>query len=482
MAKTTKTEKESSIEVIILAAGLGTRMKSPLPKVLHEVCGSSMLSLLMQSLARSGKKVSRFNVVVGYERQTVIDHVKKFSTTLGVPVIFSVQAEQKGTAHAVQCALDESLKTGIDADIIAVFNGDLPLFTPEAFNDFISAHHVAKSSATMGTTQLADATGYGRVIRKGGKFVGNVEHKDATPAQKKIREINGGVYLFEKETLITALKGVSTKNVQKEFYLPDVFTVAAKKKKKIFAHKFADSALMLGANNMKELAEAQKLLYARTAEKWMIEGVFIHDPSVTYIGPEVQLNREVVIAPFTTISGRSQIASGVKIGSFCNLKSVKIAEKCTIKDGVVADGSVIGAESSVGPFVQFRAGTVIGSHVKVGNFVEVKESSLGDHTAASHLSYIGDAEVGSNVNIGCGFVTCNFDGTVREGRRKHRSKIGNNVFIGSDSQVVAPITIADGTFIASGSTVTDSVNEDDSLVIARTKQVTKLGYAKKYKK
>ncbi len=480
--KSSAVSKTSKLEIVILAAGLGTRMKSPLPKVLHEVCGISMLELLLTALSDSpsAKDIVSFNIVVGYEKQTVIDQVKKFASRLSAPVFFSTQAEQLGTAHAVSCALAESdhrpADAVVQADTIAVFNGDLPLFTPGAFEEFLAAHAAAKSSATMATTELPDATGYGRILRKGGKFIGSVEHKDASAVQRKIREFNGGVYLFDKVTLEFALKNVSTKNSQKEFYLPDVFSVALKKKLKIHAHKFADPDLLRGANNMKELAEAQKILYARIAERWMIEGVFVHDPSVTWIGPRVKLSKGVVIAPFSKISGNSTLAEGVRVGSHCNLNDIVIGERSVIKDSVVADQAVVGSECAVGPMAHFRPGTVLSNKVKAGNFVEIKKATLGEKTSVSHLSYVGDADIGKGVNLGCGFITCNYDGV-----NKHKTIIGDHVFVGSDSQMVAPIQIAAGTLIASGTTVTESVIEPDSLVLARTKQVTKPGYAKKYK-
>ena len=466
------------LEIVVLAAGLGTRMKSSLPKVLHEVGGVSMLELLLTALSESpsAQNIVAFNIVVGYEKQTVIDQVGKFVSKLSVPVFFSTQDQQLGTAHAVSCALAESARRNVKADAVAVFNGDLPLFTPQAFEEFLAAHAAAKSSATMATTELPDATGYGRILRKGGKFVGSVEHKDATAAQRKIKEFNGGVYLFDKATLEFALKNVGTKNSQKEFYLPDVFSVALKKKLKIHAHKYVDADLMRGANNMKELAEAQKILYARIAERWMIEGVFIHDPSVTWIGPRVKLARGVVIAPFTKISGNTTVAENVKIGSHCNLNDIVIGEKSVIKDSVVADQAVVGRECAVGPMAHFRPGTKLADRVKAGNFVEIKQASLGEKTSVSHLSYVGDAEIGRGVNLGCGFITCNYDG-----KSKHKTIIGDNVFVGSDSQMVAPIEIASGTLIASGTTVTASVKEQDSLVLARVKQITRPGYAKKYK-
>jgi bifunctional UDP-N-acetylglucosamine pyrophosphorylase/glucosamine-1-phosphate N-acetyltransferase len=471
-----------NIEVVILAAGLGTRMKSETPKVLHKVAGQPMLSLLMQQLdqALDPKSGSRFNIVVGHGREQVIETVKQLSQSgkIKCPVVFTVQDKQLGTGHAMKLALEQGSSK---APTVAVFNGDLPLFEFHDFTTFIEAHEKNKSSASLGSTILADGGQYGRVVRKGLKFVGVVEFKDANKAQIKIREINGGVYVFDRALLEKAVKGIKNKNKSGEFYLPDVFGFALKSKKRIYAHLFEDLTALQGVNNMKELAEAQSALFARKAERLMAEGVFIHEPKLTYIGPNVKVGRGVTIGPLTSIQGDSVIGDRVTIGANCDLRDVQIGNGTLIRHNTVADKSIVGRDCSVGPMVQFRPGTKLHDHVKIGNFVEVKEAEIGSHTSASHLSYIGDASIGSHVNIGCGFVTCNYDGVVRDGRRKHRSIIGDNVFIGSDSQVVAPIEIASGTFIASGSTVTESVPEKHSLVIARTRQVTKAGYAKKYK-
>lgn len=457
-------------------------MKSNLPKVLHKACAQPMISLLMQELDRAvdPKSGTRFNVVVGHGRELVIDTVKKLneSRAIKTPVVFAVQEQQLGTGHAVKMALQNSSKS----EVVAVFNGDLPLFTSEAFAQFLEAHVKSKSVASLASTTIEDAAQYGRVLRKGKDFVGTVEFKDASAAQRKIREYNGGVYLFDRKFLEATISKLETKNAQGEFYLPDLFNIAQKLKKKILAHHFDDASLLAGVNNMKELAWAQRALYKRVADKLMTDGVFLHDPDHTYIGPNVKIGRESSVGPFTMISGDTVIGERVRIGAHCDLHDVRVGDGSLIRHSTVAEKAEIGRDCAVGPMAHFRPGTKLSDNVKVGNFVEIKEASVGSNTSAAHLSYIGDAQIGAGVNLGCGFVTCNYDGTVRDGKRKHRTVIGDNVFVGSDSQVVAPIEIADGTFIASGSTVTESVSEKDSLVLARARQVTKPGYAKKYKK
>ena len=469
-------------DVVILAAGLGTRMKSDIPKVLHRVCGAPMLGILMEELdhAIDPRSGAHFNIVIGHGRDEVSEFVRGLqkSGRVKAPVVFTVQAEQLGTGHAMKLALEQPSR----ATQVAVFNGDLPLFSADSFAKFLEAHAVARSSASLASTTIPDAGQYGRVLRKGKTFTGVVEFKDASPAQRRIREYNGGVYLFDRKVLETALGKMKNKNAAREFYLPDVFEMARKLKKGILAYHFDDPTVLSGVNNMKELAEAQSALYLRSSERLMAEGVFIFEPHHTYLGPKVRAGRGCVIGPFTSIHGDSVLGDRVRIGAHCELADVVIGDGTVVRNSTVAEKAVFGKDCSVGPMAHFRAGTKLGDNVKIGNFVELKETSIGNHTAVSHLSYLGDAEVGAGVNVGCGFVTCNYDGVVRDGRRKHRSIIRDNVFIGSDCQVVAPIEIAAGSFIASGSTVTDSVTEADSLVVARTRQVTKAGYAKKYRK
>lgn len=480
------------IEIVVLAAGLGTRMKSDLPKVLHRICGKPMLAFVLEQLQagmrslvagphNEGQDSARLNIVVGYGREKVEQAVRELieAKKISMPVVFTYQQRQLGTGHAVKLALEQPTSSG--AKIVAVINGDLPLFTSGLFCELVRAHLSAKSSATLASGIIHDAGQYGRVVRKNGTFVRVVEFKDATTAQRRIREYNGGVYVFDAELLRNALSSAGNNNAAGEFYLPDVFAYAAKKKKKILAHCLADAVPLSGVNNMKELAAAQKVIYVGTAEALMAEGVFIPEPEHTYIAPSVRAGRGCVIGPFSTVHGDTVLADHAQIGAHCEVTDVTIGEGSVLKTGTVAERSSVGREAQIGPMARLRPGSRIGDHVKIGNFVEIKEAMIGEHTAISHLSYVGDAEIGANCNLGCGFITCNFDGTVRNGRRKHRTVIGNRVFVGSDSQVVAPIELADGVYVASGSTVTESVHDQDSLVIGRSRQVTKLGYAKKYR-
>lgn len=486
-------KKIDSLEVVVLAAGQGTRMKSALPKVLQPVCGHSMLELVLTEMEGALLELSQesdvrfgnvaFNVVIGHERERVRGCVEELvkKERLCTKVTFTVQDKQLGTGHAVREALQASSIKSTEG-LVAVLNGDLPLLNGAELADFLRSHLKEKSMASLLSTKVADAGQYGRVLRKGKTFVGVVEAKDASKAQLKIGEYNGGVYLFDRNMLSSSVSKIDSKNASKEFYLPDIFKMAVQKKKKVYAHCIADSMSVAGVNNMQERAVAEKELYARTAARWMKEGVRISLPDTVRIGPYVKLAAGVTVDAFTSLSGRTEIGDGASIGSFCDLKDTVIGSLCEIRNSVMAKDARVGVGTTVGPMAHLRPGTVLADEVKIGNFVETKESSIGSHTSVAHLSYVGDAEIGANVNLGCGFVTCNYDGTVRDGRRKHRSKIGNGAFIGSDCQVVAPIELADGTFVASGSTVTESVKEPNSLVVARTRQVTKPGYAAKYRK
>ncbi len=472
-----------STEVIILAAGLGTRMKSPLPKVLHKVCGISILEHVLRKVQRASElstiEFSNINIVVGHEKQQIISEVERIVSEgkLKLSCTFSHQNKQLGTGHALKCAIQNSKSK---SPLLLVLNGDLPLMMGQTLVNFILDHIKQKSVASLCSTVIDDPTGYGRIIRAGKIFKKVVEQKDGSPSELKSKEINGGVYVFDRKFISDI--SFENKNSQKEFYITDGFLAAQKKKKKYTAHLVSDSKQLLGVNTIIELAHVQRLKYIETAHHWMSLGILIHDPENTQIGIDVEFSKSAEVFPSTKISGNSKLGESVLIGSYCDLHNVTVGNQTNLKNSVVAENTVIGSNCTVGPMANLRPGTKLSNHVRIGNFVEIKESSIGEHSNAAHLSYIGDAEIGSHVNLGCGFITCNFDGTIKEGKRKHKTVIGDRVFVGSDSQVIAPITIADGTYIASGSTVTESTQYSDSLVIARTKQVTKPGYAKKYRK
>lgn len=474
------------LEIIILAAGLGTRMRSPLPKVLHPVAGYPMLQHLLMELDGLNASVCTevfFNIVVGYKKETVRNAVEQWRKDCGFKnrFFYSVQDQQLGTADALKCALANAAITRDSNTRIAVLNGDLPLLSLPTFVSFLEAHCKARSVASLISATLEDPAQYGRIIRLKNQLREVIEFKDASAKQRQIREINAGVYLFENGFLEKALPRVQNSNKQNEFYLTDLFKVASQIKKKSLAHCIPNTQDILGVNQFSELAHAQKIVYRRKAEQLMMAGVRIEDPDSVCIGREVECESEVKIGPHAQVHGKTLLKRGAQVGTMCLLKNMTVGEDTEIKNFCVLQESEVGARCVIGPMAHLRPQTILGDEVKIGNFVEVKASRISSRTSASHLSYIGDAEVGSHVNIGCGFVTCNYDGLERNGSRKHRTVIGDGVFIGSDAQVVAPIEIASGTFIASGSTITESITEVDSLVLARSRQVVKPGYARKYR-
>lgn len=491
--------KGQSLEFIVLAAGLGTRMKSPLPKVLHEIAGVPMIGLLcgkifsfLEAHTKDSQAVNdfRLNVVIGHGREQVRSFVqecfdvfrrkhtgKNFPLTLS----FTVQEEQLGTGHAVKLALASTNTKANPSDMVIVLNGDLPLLSDGILDELVNAHAEFKSTATLGSMVLERPGAYGRILRKGKKFVGVCEYKDASPAQRRISEVNGGVYVFNRSFIQIEILQIKNQNKAKEFYLPALFDAAVRQKKNIHAHIVSDPEALHGVNDQLERSQAQQKLFKRINESWMKQGVSFMSPETTYIDPRTTLKAGVVIYPGVILQGACEIGSGVKLEANVFLKKVKVGDQSVLKQGTVAEDAEIDAGCKVGPMAHLRPGTKLEANVKVGNFVEIKEASIGEGSSIAHLSYVGDAFIGKRVNIGCGFVTCNYDGTVRNGRRKHQSIIGDDVFIGSDCQVIAPLQLAAGTFIASGSTVTESTKEAGSFVIARSRQVTKPGYAKKYK-
>lgn len=440
-----------SFNAIILAAGQGKRMHSDLPKVVHSVMGRPMVLHVYHQLKKADPKAS-ICVVIGHGRE----EVKKCFT--GLDVSFAVQEQQLGTGHAVQQALNSPWGKKIGKDPVLVLSGDTPLITSEAINA-IAGEKLGKTVVRMLTTQLDNPTGYGRVIRKGKSVKAVVEQKDATPAQQKIREVNTGVYLFDSGFLNANINLIKNKNAQKEFYLPDLFEIAVKKKKPVEGVIYSESRDLSGVNNPWELSLANQIMASRINKGHAMNGVFFTDPG------EVWIDIDVEIAPGTKIEPNVILRGKTVIGSRVHLKA-----------GSIITDSRVDSDASVGPYAHIRPDSHVGQGAKIGNFVELKKAHIGEKTSISHLSYVGDAEVGSRVNIGCGFVTCNYDG-----KNKHKTIIEDEVFMGSDCQVVAPLKVGHGAYIASGSTLTQDVPAG-SLAIARSRQENKLDYAKKFKK
>lgn len=449
---------------VVLAAGQGTRMKSKLYKVLHPVMGRPMVQHVIDQLQQL--QLEKIITVVGFGAEKVREQLDNHSE-------FVIQEEQLGTGHAVKQA--EPLLGKKEGTTIVVC-GDTPLLTQATLQSLFDHHQQSGAKATVLTTTIVDPTGYGRVIRDASGDVAKiVEHKDATQEQLMVDEINTGTYCFDNQFLFDALHHVSNDNAQGEYYLPDVMEILKQQGEKIAAYQTDDPDETIGVNDRVALATAEKLLKRRINHAHMRNGVTIVDPDHTYIAPTVTLASDVVIEPGCIIKGDTEIGSNTIIGPHTEIHSCRIGENTTIKQSVAHD-SMIGSNVLIGPYAHIRPDSDIGNQVKVGNFVEVKKSKIEEESKVSHLSYIGDAEIGKNVNVGCGTITVNYDG-----KNKFLTKIEDEVFIGCNTNLIAPLTVGKGALIAAGSTITKDVPEE-ALSIARAKQENKAFYAKKINK
>ncbi|MCD8509619.1 MAG: bifunctional UDP-N-acetylglucosamine diphosphorylase/glucosamine-1-phosphate N-acetyltransferase GlmU [Bacillus sp. (in: Bacteria)] len=445
---------------VILAAGKGTRMKSDLYKVLHPVCGKPMVQHIVDQL--KGCNVEKVIAVVGHGA----DKVKE---QLGSGLSYVLQEEQLGTGHAVMQA-DDILKN--DKGTTIVLCGDTPLLTKDTINALIEEHENKKAKATILTAVADDPTGYGRVIRDSTGMVSKiVEHKDATEAEREEKEINTGTYCFDNEALFQALKNVGNDNVQGEYYLPDVIEILQQQGEVVAAYETRDFNETMGVNDRVALSLAEKHMKRRINEQMMVNGVTIIDPDNTYISADTVIGRDTVLYPGTMIQGNTMIGEGCIIGPHSEIKDSKIGNGTTVKQSVVHD-SHVGNEVNIGPYSHLRPLTHLKDGVRVGNFVELKKMTMGEGSKASHLSYLGDAEIGNNVNIGCGSITVNYDG-----KNKYLTKIEDGAFIGCNSNLIAPVTVGPQAYVAAGSTITEDV-PGESLAIARQRQTIKEGYIK----
>lgn len=449
---------------VVLAAGQGTRMKSKLYKVLHPVAGRPMVQHVINQLKLL--QVDEMITVVGFGAEQVIEKIGHDSE-------FVVQGEQLGTGHAVQQAEDLLLEKEGTTIVVC---GDTPLITAETYQELFEHHESEGSKATILTAKAPNPTGYGRVIRDGNNQVERiVEHKDAVGQELLINEINTGTYCFDNRLLFEALKQVSNENAQGEYYLPDVIEIMRANGEKVSAHLTNNFEETLGINDRVALAQAEKIMKNRINESHMRNGVTIIDPDHTYIGPDVKIGQDVTVYPGTMIHGSTIISSDAIIGPDSEITDCQIGESSVVKQSVVLS-SHIGEHADIGPYAYIRPESVIGNYAKVGHFVELKKSTIGENSKVSHLSYIGDTEIGRNVNVGCGTITVNYDG-----KAKHKTNIGDEAFIGCNTNLIAPVTVEEGAYIAAGSTITKDV-PDHALSIARARQVNKEGYARKFKK
>ncbi|MCA0972717.1 bifunctional UDP-N-acetylglucosamine diphosphorylase/glucosamine-1-phosphate N-acetyltransferase GlmU [Halobacillus litoralis] len=448
---------------VVLAAGQGTRMKSKLYKVLHPVCGKPMVQHVVDQLKTLD--LSELITVVGHGAEKVQDQ-------LGDDSHYVIQKEQLGTGHAVLQA--EDILADKEGTTVVVC-GDTPLLTADTLQQLLDHHDQEGAKATVLTAHAEDPQGYGRVIRGGnGQVERIVEQKDASDEEQAIQEINTGTYCFDNKMLFQALQNVSNDNVQGEYYLPDVVEILKGQSETISAYQTPDFSESLGVNDRVALSKAETLMKQRINEKHMRAGVTIVDPSNTYIGPDVKIGQDVMVHPGSILKGDTVVEADAEIGPHSTIEDCHVGAESVVKQSV-ANNSRIGARVQVGPFAHIRPQSSLGDDVKVGNFVEVKKASFGDGSKASHLSYIGDAEVGSGVNIGCGTITVNYDG-----QNKHLTTIEDDAFIGCNSNLIAPVTVGKGAYVAAGSTINKDVPAE-ALSIARSRQTNKEGYASRIK-
>jgi bifunctional UDP-N-acetylglucosamine pyrophosphorylase/glucosamine-1-phosphate N-acetyltransferase len=453
---------ELDFSILILAAGKATRFKSEHPKMLHRLAGRLLGEYIVRAAQAAGP--DSLYMIIGHEGEEVRKAFKRPG------LVFVEQKEQLGTGHAVMMARPELEKCPSATVIVLV--GDAPLLRPETLLRLVEAHHQARAAATILTTRLECPSGYGRIVRAGSRVRAIVEEKVATPARRRIREINSGIICFSRTHLLAHLKELSAQNAQKEFLLTDLVQIFNRHRLKVAAYLVADSQEVLGVNDRLELAQIERLLRLRKVEALMREGVTVVNPEATYIDPDVEVGQDTVIEPGVCLLGRTRLGRDCHIQGYCTIIDSTLADRVTVRSCSVIADSKIASGASLGPFARLREGARIGENARIGNFVEVKKSRVGRGTKAQHLTYLGDATLGEKVNVGAGTITCNYDGV-----KKNPTVIEDGVFIGSGNMLVAPVRIGQGSYTAAGSTITEDV-PPGSLAIARGRQATKEGWVK----
>jgi bifunctional UDP-N-acetylglucosamine pyrophosphorylase/glucosamine-1-phosphate N-acetyltransferase len=451
----------SDAQAVILAAGKGTRMRSARAKVLHPLLGVPLLDHVVRAVQSLG--VDPITVVVGHQAAAVE------AAFAGRGVGFVRQDPPLGTGHAVQAARERI--AAYPTRTVLVINGDVPLLRGETLAALLDAHRAGGAAATLLSVVLDDPAEYGRVVREpDGSVRAIVENRDASAQERLIREINAGIYAFAARPLLEALGQLHPQNAQGEYYVTDVIGLLRKAGHRVDAMASPDPWEALGVNSHAELAAAARTLRQRRCEALMAAGVGIEDPETTVVGPEVEVEPDALLRPFTVLEGRTRVASGAVVGPFVRLVDCEVGPGAEILDHCLLRGCVVEEGARVGPFAHVRPESRIGARAKVGNFVELKKSHLGAGAKAPHLSYIGDATVGPGANIGAGTITCNYDGL-----HKHHTQIGAGAFVGSDSTLVAPLTVGEGAYIAAGSAITEDV-PPGALALGRARQVIKEGW------
>lgn len=446
---------------VVLAAGQGTRMKSKLYKVLHPVCGKPMVEHVVDQISQL--EPDEVVTIVGHGAEQVQTHLEDRS-------VFALQEKQLGTAHAV---LQAKSVLGDKEGVTLVVCGDTPLIQGHTMEDLMKYHQEKRAKATILTTVLDDPTGYGRIIRDDLGIVEKiVEHKDASEKEQRVNEINTGTYCFDNQALFEALEKVSNENAQGEYYLPDVIKILKDEDEVVAAYRMENAKESLGVNDRVALAEAQEIMRHRINENHMRNGVTLIDPTNTYIDVDVEIGQDTVVGPSVAIHGKTVIGADCEITGASVLDNAILGERVQVRHSSIYD-SKVGDDVQVGPYSHLRPESEISEGVKIGNFVETKKATIGKNSKIPHFIYMGDAEIGENVNIGCGSIAVNYDG-----KNKAKTIIGDDVFIGCNSNLVAPVKIGNRAFVAAGTTVTKNVPED-ALAISRVKQENKEGYARK---
>jgi bifunctional UDP-N-acetylglucosamine pyrophosphorylase/glucosamine-1-phosphate N-acetyltransferase len=447
-----------------MAAGKGTRLKSQLPKVLHEVGGKALLEHVIRSAQRVVDAKDVY-AIIGHEA----DLVRAAMQHTGVN--FVLQAEQRGTGHALMVAQDALARY----DIVIVLSGDAPMISSETIEKLRDFHLEQSAAMTLLSAELANPTGYGRVLRKGGKsaeVLGIVEEKSTSPAQKKIREINSGFYVFNIKDLYLYVGDLSTDNAHKEYYLTDMAAVFRKASRRVVAWQTATPGEVLGGNTRAELADIDRQMRWSKCRQLMTDGVTVFYPETCVIDADVEVAPDTVIEPYVQLLGKTRIGGNCRVRSYCVIRDSNIGDGVMVRPGSIMEDARISSGAIIGPYSHLRPGSDIGEGAHVGNFVETKKITLGKGSKANHLTYLGDAEIGAGVNIGAGTITCNYDGV-----HKHKTVIEDKVFIGSDSTLVAPVRVAKGAYVGAASCITDDVPED-SLAVARGRQTVKEGWVR----
>ena len=432
----------ANLHVVILAAGKGARMKSALPKVLHHVGGVPMIDHVLSTA--NALRPRSITLVIGHQGD-----ILKAALSTHSNVGFVVQEPQLGTAHAL-LTTEPALRGATGTAVL--LSGDVPLLSANTLKTLLDRHESAGAAATVVTAVVDDPTSYGRIVRSGEKIARIVEHRDATPQERAIREINSGIYAFALDGLFDALKNVAAENAQREYYLPDVIALYRTQGRGVETLLVSNADEIRGINSRIELAAVSQIVRQKKNAELMAAGVTIEDPATTYVDPGVTIGADTILHPGVSIEGRTTIGGGCEIHSGVRIVDSRIGDRVTVNNCCVISESSLATDSRVGPFAHLRGGAIVSENARVGNFVELKKATLGPGSKAMHLTYLGDAEIGAKVNIGAGTITCNYDGVA-----KHQTTIEDGAFIGSDTQLIAPVTVGKGAYIGTGTTVREDV-------------------------